>query len=152
MIHDPSLNPVPLGALKNIVSRCAELGQIELLRVNHAEGPADVLLMWSWLDAEAEKRYLRGGIGALRRADIGRNGRLWLLTLCAPGGPEALVAALRWASLNLSDDDQKERFRCFAPIEKGGPPRPVIFFQDGQNGGSIRLDHIAAQNMELAGD
>lgn len=133
---------IPIGLLKSVVSRCHDLGQIELLRTDPSSGPADILVVWSWLKPEAEQRYAKEGFAGLRPADIGKDGNLWLIVLSAPGGAEHLAAALAWAGKNIPADDGKERFRCLASLEPNKDPQPVAFILTGESSGSIKPVHI----------
>ncbi|SMG06690.1 hypothetical protein [Paracoccus sp. J56] len=140
--NDSAWDMVPIGLFKAVAAKCHDLHQVELLRLGESQGPADVLLMWSWLTQDAEKRYAAMGISGLRPSDIGTEGNLWLIALSAPGGAEHLVAALGWAAKNLPVEEGKERFRCLAPIEPNGRPQPVVFAHDGKGGGSIKPIHV----------
>ena len=140
--NDSAWNMVPIGLCKVIASKCHDLRQIELLRLGEGQGPADVLLMWSWLTPDAEKRYAATGIAGLRPSDIGTEGNLWLISLSAPGGAEHLVAALGWAAQNLPVEEGKERLRCLGPIEPNGRPEPVVFVHDSKGHGSIKPIHV----------
>ncbi len=142
LIRDRSWDGLPLGRVKHILHRLHELDQIELLSTSEAGGPAEMMVMWSWLRPEAERRYARHGFEGLKPDDLGTEGRLWLIGLSAPGGAEHLTMALAWAGKNLPSDDAKERFRCLAPIEEQGKPEPVAFVIEGPGRGSIKPVHV----------
>lgn len=134
---DRSWDGVSIGQFKRIVSKLHDLKQVELLRMEHEGRPAEMLLMWSWLKPDAEKRYAKKGFQGLHHQDIGKEGRLWLVGLSVTGGPEHLILAMAWAEANLPTDDSRERFRCLAPLVLNERPQPVVFIREGKGRGSI---------------
>ena len=142
IMKDRTWDSVPIGLLKGIIYQLCKVGQIEFLRTGSADGPAEMLLMWTWLQPDAERRYAENGFVALRPSDIGKEGNLWLIGLSAPGGVDHLIMALRWAGKIIPEHDGKERLRCLAPVEENKKPQPVALFFEGSGRGSIKPIHV----------
>ncbi len=140
VFQDQNFDNLKIGHLKSILKKCIDMKQYELLRIDREDTDPDVLILWTWLSFEAERKYIRDGISSLAAEDIGTTGNLWLIAIFGASPPNTLTAALAWANSNFSAKTPLggEVFRCLAPYGKNPNPTAVAFIKESTSKGTIQ--------------